>query len=51
MHGETVNTIYNIVFGVIGLLIIYIFGEMREISWLAAEPISFSRSTLLHGVS
>ena len=25
--------------------------KMREISWLAAEPVSFSRRTLLHGVS
>jgi hypothetical protein len=25
--------------------------KMRGISWLAAEPVSFSRRTLLHGVS
>jgi hypothetical protein len=25
--------------------------KMRGISWLAAEPVSFSRMTLLHGVS
>jgi hypothetical protein len=25
--------------------------KMREISWLVAEPVSFSRRTLLHGVS
>ena len=25
--------------------------KMRRISWLAAEPVSFSRRTLLHGVS
>ena len=25
--------------------------KMRGISWLAAEPLSFSRRTLLHGVS
>ena len=25
--------------------------EMRGISWLAAEPVSLSRRTLLHGVS
>jgi len=25
--------------------------KMRGISWLAAEPVSFSRKTLLHGVS
>jgi len=25
--------------------------KMRGISWLAAEPISFSRRTLRHGVS
>ena len=27
------------------------FHKMREISWLAAEPVIFSRGTLLHGVS
>ena len=27
------------------------FRKMRGISWLAAEPVSFSRRTLLHGVS
>ena len=27
------------------------FPKMRRIPWLAAEPISFSRRTLLHGVS
>jgi len=27
------------------------FPKMRGISWLAAEPVSFSRRTLLHGVS
>ena len=27
------------------------FHKMRGISWLAAEPVSFSRRTLLHGVS
>jgi len=25
--------------------------KMQGISWLAAEPVSFSRRTLLHGVS
>jgi len=25
--------------------------KMRGISWLAAEPVSFSRGALLHGVS
>jgi len=25
--------------------------KMRGISWIAAEPVSFSRRTLLHGVS
>jgi hypothetical protein len=25
--------------------------KMRVISWLTAEPVSFSRRTLLHGVS
>ena len=25
--------------------------KMRRISWLAAEPVSFSRRALLHGVS
>ena len=25
--------------------------KMRGISWLAAEPVSFSRRTLIHGVS
>ena len=27
------------------------FHKVRGISWLAAEPVSFSRTTLLHGVS
>jgi len=27
------------------------FHKLRGISWLAAEPVSFSRRTLLHGVS
>jgi len=27
------------------------FQKMRGISWLAAEPVSFSRRTVLHGVS
>ena len=27
------------------------FHKVRGISWLAAEPVSFSRRTLLHGVS
>jgi len=27
------------------------FHNVRAISWLAAEPVSFSRRTLLHGVS
>jgi hypothetical protein len=27
------------------------FHKMRGISWLAAEPVSFSRRTLLHGIS
>jgi hypothetical protein len=27
------------------------FHKMRGISWLAADPVSFSRRTLLHGVS